>query len=36
MKTNELITAIWPGRAYPRGAHWDGEGVSFALFSQQG
>ncbi|MDO8777867.1 MAG: glycogen debranching protein GlgX, partial [Burkholderiaceae bacterium] len=34
MKTNELITAIWPGRAYPRGAHWDGEGVNFALFSQ--
>ncbi|ABD69882.1 Glycogen debranching enzyme GlgX [Rhodoferax ferrireducens T118] len=34
MKTNELITAVWPGHAYPRGAHWDGEGVNFALFSQ--
>lgn len=34
MKTNELITAVWPGRPYPRGAHWDGEGVNFSLFSQ--
>ncbi len=34
MKTNDLITAVWPGHAYPRGAHWDGEGVNFALFSQ--
>ncbi|NDZ15010.1 glycogen debranching enzyme GlgX [Variovorax sp. WS11] len=34
MKTNELITAVWPGRPYPPGAHWDGEGVNFALFSQ--
>ena len=33
MKTNDLITAVWPGRPYPRGAHWDGEGVNFALFS---
>jgi isoamylase len=29
------ITAVWPGRAEPRGAHWDGEGVNFALFSEQ-
>jgi isoamylase len=28
------VTAIWPGRSYPRGAHWDGEGVNFALFSE--
>jgi glycogen operon protein len=28
------ITAIWPGRSYPRGATWDGEGVNFALFSE--
>ena len=28
------ITAVWPGRPYPRGAHWDGEGVNFALFSE--
>ena len=24
---------IWPGRAYPLGAFWDGAGVNFALFS---
>ncbi|MBT2325466.1 glycogen debranching protein GlgX [Variovorax paradoxus] len=34
MKTNDLITAVWPGRPYPMGAHWDGQGVNFALFSQ--
>ncbi|MEO7335780.1 MAG: glycogen debranching protein GlgX, partial [Caldimonas sp.] len=34
MKTNDLIGAVWPGTAYPRGAVWDGEGVNFALFSQ--
>ena len=28
------ITAVWPGRPYPRGAIWDGEGVNFALFSE--
>jgi glycogen operon protein len=28
------ITAVWPGKPYPRGAHWDGEGVNFALFSE--
>ena len=28
------ITAVWPGRPYPRGATWDGEGVNFALFSE--
>jgi len=26
--------AVWPGRGYPRGATWDGEGVNFALFSE--
>ena len=30
----DLITAVWPGRPYPRGATWDGEGVNFALFSE--
>ncbi|HXF91179.1 MAG TPA: glycogen debranching protein GlgX [Nitrospiraceae bacterium] len=25
---------IWPGRPYPLGATWDGEGVNFALFSE--
>jgi glycogen operon protein len=26
-------TIVWPGRPYPLGATWDGEGVNFALFS---
>ncbi|GIW54066.1 MAG: hypothetical protein KatS3mg082_0470 [Nitrospiraceae bacterium] len=25
---------IWPGRPYPLGATWDGEGVNFAVFSE--
>jgi pullulanase/glycogen debranching enzyme len=25
--------APWPGKPYPLGATWDGEGVYFALFS---
>jgi glycogen operon protein len=29
-----LISAVWPGRPYPLGATWDGEGVNFALFSE--
>jgi glycogen operon protein len=24
---------VWPGAPHPLGAHWDGEGVNFALFS---
>jgi glycogen operon protein len=28
-----LISAVWPGQAYPRGATWDGAGVNFSLFS---
>jgi glycogen operon protein len=27
------ITTVWPGRPYPLGATWDGEGVNFALHS---
>ena len=34
MRTKKLITIVWPGHAYPRGANWDGEGVNFAIFSQ--
>lgn len=34
MNVNELISTVWPGRAYPRGATWDGAGVNFALFSE--
>jgi len=26
---------VWPGRPYPLGATWDGEGVNFALFSER-
>ncbi|NEP18879.1 MAG: glycogen debranching protein GlgX [Leptolyngbya sp. SIO4C1] len=25
---------VWPGRAHPLGATWDGQGVNFALFSE--
>ncbi len=25
---------VWPGKPFPRGATWDGEGVNFALFSE--
>ncbi len=25
---------VWPGRPYPLGAAWDGQGVNFALFSE--
>ncbi len=28
------ITAVWLGRPYPQGATWDGQGVNFALFSE--
>jgi len=32
--SNVPITAVWSGRPYPRGATWDGQGVNFALFSE--
>ncbi|MEM8808835.1 MAG: glycogen debranching protein GlgX [Cyanobacteria bacterium P01_G01_bin.38] len=25
---------VWPGRSHPLGAHWDGEGTNFAIFSE--
>src|SRR6478735_2282653 len=25
---------VWPGKPYPLGATWDGQGVNFALFSE--
>src|SRR5690242_15370415 len=28
------MTDIWPGKPYPLGATWDGQGVNFALFSE--
>src|SRR5271165_500844 len=30
---NHLQTIVWPGRPYPLGSTWDGEGVNFALYS---
>jgi len=30
----EIIKTAWPGKPYPRGATWNGEGVNFALFSE--
>ena len=27
---------IWPGRPYPLGATWDGSGVNFAIFCENG
>ena len=29
-----VIKEVWPGRPHPRGATWDGEGVNFALYSE--
>lgn len=31
---SKVVDAIWPGKPYPLGATWDGEGVNFALFSE--
>ncbi|MBL0168593.1 MAG: glycogen debranching protein GlgX [Propionivibrio sp.] len=31
---NLPLSAVWPGTPFPRGATWDGEGVNFALFSE--
>ncbi|HEX7813478.1 MAG TPA: glycogen debranching protein GlgX [Burkholderiales bacterium] len=33
-KAVQPVTSVWPGRPHPQGAHWDGEGVNFALFSE--
>jgi isoamylase len=27
---------VWPGRPFPQGATWDGEGVNFSLFTEHG
>ena len=32
--TTDSFDAVWRGRPYPRGATWDGQGVNFALFSE--
>jgi isoamylase len=31
---NQLQPIIWPGKPYPLGTTWDGEGVNFALYSE--
>jgi len=31
---NPLQPIVWPGRPYPLGSTWDGEGVNFALYSE--
>ena len=32
---NRRTWAVWPGKPYPLGASWDGEGVNFSIFSEQ-
>ena len=34
MLKKESSWIVWPGKPYPLGATWDGEGVNFALFSE--
>jgi isoamylase len=31
----ETATTAWPGRPLPLGAHWDGKGTNFAIYSEQ-
>jgi glycogen operon protein len=31
---NQTGPIVWPGKPYPLGAVWDGEGVNFAIFSE--
>jgi len=32
--SNQSQPIVWPGRPYPLGSTWDGEGVNFALYSE--
>ena len=32
--TNAAATEVWPGKAYPLGASYDGYGTNFAVFSE--
>ena len=34
--SQQPITAVWPGKPYPLGATWDGQGVNFALYCEHG
>ncbi|MEM7555784.1 MAG: glycogen debranching protein GlgX [Cyanobacteria bacterium P01_A01_bin.84] len=29
-----MFLSLWPGKAYPLGATWDGQGTNFAIFSE--
>jgi glycogen operon protein len=31
---NQSQPIVWPGKPYPLGSNWDGEGVNFALYSE--
>ena len=33
-REHHVTLRVWPGQPYPLGATWDGEGVNFALFSE--
>ena len=35
LRQSALQSALQPGRAWPLGAHWDGQGVNFALLAPQ-
>jgi len=32
--SDQAQAIVWPGRPYPLGSTWDGEGVNFALYSE--
>ena len=34
MSEPQFLEAVWRGAPYPLGTTWDGEGVNFALFSE--
>ena len=33
-QSDPTTVAVWPGKAYPLGATFDGSGTNFALFSE--
>ena len=34
VRSADPMTEVWPGRPFPLGATWDGEGTNFSLFSE--
>jgi glycogen operon protein len=34
VKRKKIPMKVWPGKPYPLGATWDGQGVNFAIFSE--